>query len=66
MTQLSLCAPLIWLSSDCVVPSSAAQVTLIGTILHIAKTKKLAFTTKSSSEKRTRREGNYFRLVFCR
>jgi hypothetical protein len=52
-----------------VVVGSASSCKVVGTILHVAKCKKVSFVQKSVSgqgDKKTRREAVYHRLVFCR
>jgi hypothetical protein len=52
--------------SSVLVPSSGARRLIQGTVLHIAKSKKLSFSTRSNGEKKLKRDGNYLRLIFCR
>jgi len=51
------------------VEQATGKILIVGTVLHIAKPKtggSLVFSKTVGEEKRTRREANFFRLVFCR
>ena len=46
--------------------SCSVNSKLLGTVLHVAKCKKVTFNVKVGAEKKARRESAYYRLVFCR
>ena len=45
--------------------SGVERVKVLGTVLHVSKTKKLQYV-RTVGEKKMKKEANYHRLVFCR